>query len=88
MSIQANKSEVISQFKLHKTDTGSVEVQVSLLTNRISQLTEHLKTHKKDLSSRKGLVHIVNQRRSLLDYLKNTYYDRYLNLIKALKLRH
>ena len=81
------KTELIGSYQVHKTDTGSPEVQVALLTERISYLTEHFKTHKKDLHSRRGLIKIVNQRRSLLDYLKRADQARYQSLIQELGLR-
>jgi len=82
-----NKEEMISKFKLHESDTGSPEVQVALLTHRISYLTEHVKLHKKDHHSRRGLLILVGRRRSLLDYLKNKDIDRYRSLIERLGLR-
>lgn len=81
------KGEVITRYKLHDGDTGSPEVQVALLTNRISQLTEHFKTHKSDHHSRQGLLKLVSQRRRLLNYLKNNQRDRYHQLIESLGLR-
>ena len=75
------------QFQLHEKDTGSADVQVALLTRRIAQLTEHLKTNAKDHSSRRGLLKMVAQRRSLLDYLSRSKSDRYKNLIEKLNLR-
>jgi small subunit ribosomal protein S15 len=81
------KSEVTKQFQLHPKDTGSADVQVALLTSRINELTEHLKTHKKDHSSRRGLLKMVGQRRRLLDYLISTDTKRYQELIKKLNLR-
>jgi small subunit ribosomal protein S15 len=82
-----NKEEMITNFKLHDSDTGSPEVQVALLTHRISYLTEHVKVHKKDHHSRRGLLILVGRRRSLLDYLKNKDIDRYRSLIEKLGLR-
>ena len=82
-----NKEEMISKFKLHESDTGSPEVQVALLTHRISYLTEHVKLHKKDHHSRRGLLILVGRRRSLLDYLKKKDIDRYRSLIERLGLR-
>lgn len=73
--------------KMHDKDTGSADVQVALLTQRIQQLTEHLKTHAKDHASRRGLLMMVAKRRSLLDYLKRTASDRYKGLIEKLNLR-
>ena len=81
------KSEVTKQFQLHPKDTGSADVQVALLTSRINELTEHLKTHVKDHSSRRGLLKMVGQRRRLLDYLSDTDTKRYQELIKKLNLR-
>ncbi len=75
------------QFQLHEKDTGSADVQVALLTRRIAQLTEHLKTNAKDHSSRRGLLKMVAQRRSLLDYLSKSKSDRYKSLIEKLNLR-
>ena len=82
-----NKEEMIEQFKLHESDTGSPEVQVALLTHRISYLTDHVKTHKKDHHSRRGLLILVGRRRSLLDYLKKKDISRYRSLIERLGLR-
>lgn len=81
------KLDIISQYKTHGTDTGSPEVQVALLTKRINELTDHFKTHKKDNHSRRGLLKLVSQRRSLLDYLKRTEINRYHELISRLGLR-
>jgi small subunit ribosomal protein S15 len=75
------------EFQLHEKDTGSADVQVALLTRRIEHLTEHLKTNRKDHSSRRGLLKMVAQRRSLLDYLSKTKEDRYKKLIDKLNLR-
>jgi small subunit ribosomal protein S15 len=77
----------IKDFQLHEGDTGSADVQVARLTWRISELTEHLSQHKKDLSSRRGLLMLVAQRRKLLDYLARTDNERYQKVIKALNLR-
>jgi small subunit ribosomal protein S15 len=77
----------IKQFQLHGKDTGSADVQVALLTSRIAQLTEHLKSHAKDHSSRRGLLKMVAQRRSLLDYLSRSQGDRYKKVIDKLNLR-
>ena len=85
MSIDTNK--VINEHKRGDNDTGSPEVQVALLTARIEQLTEHFKTHKKDHHSRRGLLQLVNRRRSLLDYLKSKEIGRYKALIEKLGLR-
>ncbi len=84
---QAVKAEVKNEYKLHEQDTGSAEVQVALLTARIKELTEHLKTHKKDQSSRRGLIMMVNKRRKLLIYLKKQDDGRYKELIAKLGLR-
>ena len=81
------KSEVIGSYKTHTADTGSPEVQVALLSERINYLTEHFKTHAKDHHSRRGLLKLVGQRRSLLDYLKGKDIDRYAELIKRLGIR-
>ncbi|WP_022665247.1 30S ribosomal protein S15 [Desulfospira joergensenii] len=82
-----SKEEMIEQFKLHESDTGSPEVQVAILTHRISYLTEHLKTHTKDHHSRRGLLILVGRRRSLLDYVKKKDVNRYRSLIERLGLR-
>ncbi|MBC8440706.1 MAG: 30S ribosomal protein S15 [Deltaproteobacteria bacterium] len=82
-----NKEEMIEQFKLHESDTGSPEVQVSILTHRISYLTEHLKVHVKDHHSRRGLLILVGRRRSLLEYVKKKDVNRYRSLIERLGLR-
>ena len=76
-----------ADFKVHETDTGSSDYQVALLTQRIKHLTEHLATHKKDTSSRRGLLKLVAQRRKLLDYTKGVSEERYQKLIKGLGLR-
>jgi small subunit ribosomal protein S15 len=81
------KSEVLNQYKRHETDTGSPEVQIALLTNRINHLTEHFKTHKKDFHSRRGLLKMVGQRRRLLAYLKKIDLEKYRGLIQSLGLR-
>jgi small subunit ribosomal protein S15 len=81
------KKEIIEKFKTHSTDTGSPEVQIALLTSRISYLTEHFKTHKKDHSSRRGLLKLVGQRRRLLDYVKRKDIERYRKIIKELGIR-
>ena len=88
MSITAErKQELINEFATNKGDTGSADVQVAILTERINNLTEHMKTHKKDFHSRRGLLIMVGQRRRLLDYLKRTENVRYDSLIKRLGLR-
>jgi small subunit ribosomal protein S15 len=81
------KKEIIDRFKLHDKDTGSPEVQVAILSNRINYLTEHFKTHKKDHHSRRGLLKLVGQRRRLLNYLRRTDLERYQTIIKELGLR-
>jgi small subunit ribosomal protein S15 len=81
------RSEIISKFRTHESDTGSPEVQVALLTSRINHLTEHFRVHKKDFAGRRGLLALVSQRRSLLDYLKKKNSDRYQKLISELSLR-
>lgn len=81
------KQEIISQFKLHEGDTGSPEVQIALLSERITYLTEHFRTHKKDHHSRRGLLKIVGQRRRLLDYLKDKDVGRYRTIINKLGIR-
>lgn len=81
------KQDLISQFKLHDNDTGSPEVQIALLTERINYLTEHLKEHKKDHHSRRGLLKMVGQRRAMLNYLKKIDVERYRTILVKLKLR-
>ncbi len=81
------KTDVITTHRLHETDTGSPEVQVALLTQRIAHLTEHFQTHKKDHHSRRGLLKLVSQRRRLLNYLKKSDIERYRGIVAALKLR-
>jgi small subunit ribosomal protein S15 len=81
------KVEIIDGFRKHDSDTGSSEVQVALLTERIKYLTTHFKTHKKDFQSRRGLLKLVGQRRRLLKYLKSNDIERYRGLIKTLGLR-
>lgn len=81
------KQEIIGKFKLHETDTGSPEVQIAILTERINHLTEHLKAHKKDFHSRRGLLKMVGQRRGLLNYIKKSDIDRYRKIITELGLR-
>ena len=81
------KIDIIGDYQLHVSDTGSPEVQVAILSHRISYLTEHLKDHKHDHHSRRGLLKMVGQRRRLLDYLKRANFDRYKNLIKRLGIR-
>jgi small subunit ribosomal protein S15 len=81
------KSDVISRYRTHDTDTGSPEVQIAILSERIAELTEHFKQHKKDHGSRRGLLMLVSKRRSLLDYLKKTDPDRYRDVISKLGIR-
>lgn len=81
------KQEIIEKFKKHDGDTGSPEVQIALLSERITYLTEHFRTHKKDHHSRRGLLKIVGQRRRLLDYLKSKDVERYRSVIKELGIR-
>ena len=84
---KARKSEVIEKFRTHDADTGSPEVQVAILTERITYLTGHFKTHQKDHHSRRGLLKLVGQRRRLLDYLKEKDINRYRTIIQDLGLR-
>ncbi len=81
------KQEIINSFKKHDSDTGSPEVQIAILTERITYLTEHFKIHKKDHHSRRGLLKLVGQRRRLLDYLKGKELDRYKTVIERLGIR-
>ncbi len=81
------KAEIVGEYQLAANDTGSPEVQVALLTNRINQLTEHFANHKQDHHSRQGLLRMVNQRRKLLDYVKSKDVERYRDLIKRLGIR-
>ena len=87
MMLKDQKTAIIEANRTHETDTGSPEVQVAILTERITELTEHLKTHKKDFHSRRGLLKMVGQRRNLLGYLKKTDINRYRTLIERLGLR-
>jgi small subunit ribosomal protein S15 len=82
-----SKQAIVSRFRRHDADTGSPEVQIALLTERINQLTQHLAVHKKDLHSRRGLLKMVSQRRRLLDYLMRTDVERYRAIVDALGLR-
>lgn len=84
---QDRKNELISQFKVHDTDTGSPEVQIAILTEKINYLNDHLRTHKKDHHSRRGLLKMVGQRRNLLTYLRNSEIQRYRAVIDKLGLR-
>jgi len=81
------KQKIIDSYKMHESDTGSTEVQIALLTNRITQLTEHLKIHKHDESSRRGLLKLVGQRRRFLAYLKKKDYKKYLTITENLNIR-
>ncbi len=85
--VQEKKQELVQKYKRHEKDTGSPEVQVALLSERITYLTEHFKTHKKDHHSRRGLLKLVGQRRRLLDYLKTVDPGRYKTLIEQLGIR-
>ncbi|MGB2600880.1 MAG: 30S ribosomal protein S15 [Candidatus Omnitrophota bacterium] len=85
--VKGKKQEIIGEFKQHDSDTGSPEVQVALITERISNLTEHFKKHKKDHHSRRGLLLLINKRRKLLTYLRSSDNDKYQELIKTLGLR-
>lgn len=84
---QTKKAEIIQEYMTHEGDTGSPEVQIAILTHRINDLNEHLKIHKKDHHSRRGLLKMVGQRRNLLNYLKNKDVERYRTLISRLGLR-
>ncbi|MCX7746787.1 MAG: 30S ribosomal protein S15 [Clostridia bacterium] len=85
--VKEAKQELIGKYKLHENDTGSPEVQIALLTERINHLNDHLKTHKKDHHSRRGLLKMVGQRRGLLNYLQNNSIERYRTIIEKLGLR-
>ncbi|MCD6150677.1 MAG: 30S ribosomal protein S15 [Deltaproteobacteria bacterium] len=88
MALETEKKKtVIEKFQMHDSDTGSPEVQIALLTERIIYLTEHFKIHKKDFHSRRGLLKLVGQRRRLLDYLKKKEFQRYKTMISTLGLR-
>ncbi|OLN27006.1 30S ribosomal protein S15 [Desulfosporosinus metallidurans] len=87
MMTPERKQEIILKHAQHEGDTGSPEVQIALLTERITYLTEHFKTHKKDHHSRRGLLKMVGSRRALLTYLKNVSFDRYRNIVAELGLR-
>jgi small subunit ribosomal protein S15 len=86
LSIEQKRS-IIEKYRVHDSDTGSPEVQVAILTERINYLTEHLKTHKKDHHSRRGLLKMVGRRRALLDYLKDADIERYRAIVERLGLR-
>ncbi len=85
--LKTEKKSIIETYAMHEGDTGSPEVQIALLTKRINDLTDHLKTHKKDHHSRRGLLKMVGQRRNLLGYLKKSNIDRYRAIIEKLGLR-
>ena len=85
--VEEKKQAIIAAYRLHESDTGSPEVQIALLTTRIQELTEHLKTHKKDHHSRRGLLKMVGHRRALLNYLKDKDNERYHAVIQRLGLR-
>ena len=87
MLARERKESVITQYRTHDTDTGSPEVQIAILSERIGELTEHFKTHKKDHASRRGLLMLVSKRRRLLDYLKNYDSERYKIVIQKLGIR-
>ena len=87
MLAREQKQSLIGQYRAHATDTGSPEVQIALLSERIGQLTEHFKTHQKDHGSRRGLLMLVSKRRSLLDYLKKYDSERYKTVVQRLGLR-
>lgn len=84
---QTQKAAIVTKYAVHEGDTGSPEVQIALLSERINQLQDHFRTHKKDHHSRRGLLKLVSQRRRQLDYLKRTDIERYRKLIAALNLR-
>jgi small subunit ribosomal protein S15 len=85
--VSAQKAPIIAKYRTHGKDTGSPEVQVAILSERIGQLSEHFKTHKKDHASRRGLLMLVNRRRRLLDYLRVRHQERYKELIQNLGIR-
>ena len=87
MLATAKKTDLIQRFRTHDTDTGSPEVQIAILSERIGELTEHFKVHVKDHHSRRGLLRMVSQRRKLLDYLRDKDADKYRGLIERLNLR-
>jgi len=84
---KGKKQEIIEKFRVHEKDSGSPEVQIALLTERIRELTNHFQVHKKDFHSRRGLLKLVGQRRRLLDYLKSRKIDKYRKIVKELGLR-
>jgi len=85
--VGVHSEEITQQYRRHETDTGSPEVQIALLSDRIGYLTEHFKVHAKDHHSRRGLLKLVGQRRRLLDYLKRTDFERYKSIIERLGIR-
>jgi len=85
--VNGKKTEIIENYRIHSTDTGSPEVQIAILSGRISYLTDHFKTHKKDHHSRRGLLKMVGRRRRLLDYLKSNDQARYVEIIGRLGIR-
>ena len=85
--LKEKKTDIIEKYRLHETDTGSPEVQIAILTERINQLSAHLKMHKKDHHSRRGLLKMVGQRRRLLNYLKDSDVERYRTILGQLNLR-
>ncbi|MGM0369544.1 MAG: 30S ribosomal protein S15 [Bacillota bacterium] len=87
MLSQEKRQEIIDEYAIHENDTGSAQVQVAVLTEKIKQLTEHLKVHKKDFNSRRGLETMVGRRKSLLNYLKNNDVEEYRKLIDKLNLK-
>ena len=87
MGIEKNKAQIISDYKIHDKDTGSPEVQIAILSERITYLTEHFRTHTKDHHSRRGLLKLVGQRRKLLDYIKSSSKERYDTIISRLGIR-
>ena len=86
-NLKEQKTSLITEYRVHESDTGSPEVQIALLSNRITYLTEHFKTHTKDHHSRRGLLKLVGKRRRLLDYLKKTNLERYRTIIDKLGIR-
>jgi len=86
-TVKEVKEKLVTDFQLHQNDTGSSQVQIALLTQRITELTEHFKVHKKDNHSRRGLLKLVSQRRKHLDYLKKTDIEQYHEMVKRLGLR-
>ncbi|MEM9220558.1 MAG: 30S ribosomal protein S15 [Cyanobacteria bacterium P01_F01_bin.150] len=85
--VQEQKQEIINEYQIHETDTGSADVQVAMLTTRINRLTEHLKTNKQDHSSRRGLLKMIGRRKRLLAYIRSCDVERYRALIKRLGIR-